>query len=75
MKKRYSMWYTTDYHATCENHKNDMPETAAEPVLRRSQRVKRAPDFYGVRVNVANSQLKEPTTLEKALMKKNGSLP
>ena len=34
---------------------------------RRSQRDKQAPDFYGVRVNVASCEVKEPNTLKEAL--------
>ena len=35
-------------------------------VLRRSERAKRAPDFYGERANVSDSLAREPTTLEEA---------
>ena len=42
-------------------------EVTVQPVLRRSERVKRAPDFYGERANVSDSRAREPTTLEEAL--------
>ena len=41
-------------------------EATMQPVLRRSERAKRAPDFYGERANVSDSQAREPTTLEEA---------
>ena len=42
-------------------------EATVQPVLRRSERAKRAPDFYGERANVSDSRAREPTTLEEAL--------
>ena len=56
-----------DHHVDqviCDDRKSDAPKTSAEPILRRSQREKRAPDFYGNRANVANSQLIEPNSVK-----------
>ena len=41
-------------------------EATVQPVLRRSERAKRAPDFYGERANVSDSQARESTILEEA---------
>ena len=57
-----------DHHVDeiiCDDRKSDAPKTSAEP--RRSQRERRAPDFYGNRANVANSQLIEPNSVKGAL--------
>lgn len=43
-----------------------MTETA-EPVLRRSGRERRTPDYYGQRLVLANSQSTEPVTVKEAL--------
>ena len=37
-----------------------------QPVMRHSERVKRAPDFFGERANVSDSRAREPTILEEA---------
>ncbi len=60
--------YITDHHedeVIYDNHENEIPETTTHPVVRRSQRMKRAPNYYGERVNVINDQVKEPTTMEE----------
>ena len=50
---------------------NDAQEEAPtdcseEPTLRRSSREKRLPEYYGIRVNVADQMPKEPLTVEDA---------
>jgi len=42
-------------------------QPAAEPVLRRSERERRPPDFYGQRANACTQNDQEPTTLQEAL--------
>ena len=42
-------------------------EATVQPVLRLSERAKRAPNFYRERANVSDSRAREPTTLEEAL--------
>jgi hypothetical protein len=42
-------------------------EEQPEPVLRRSERERQPPDYYGVRVNVASEVLNEPTSMTEAL--------
>ena len=42
-------------------------QPAAEPVLRRSERERRPPDFYGERANACTQNDQEPTTLQEAL--------
>ena len=67
-KKQYvELEYATDHEIICDNQDSDMSEAIVEPVARCSQRVRQPPDFYGVRVNVTNAQLEEPTTLEEAI--------
>ena len=65
------MWswstYATNHEIICDNQDSDMSEAIVEPVARCSQRVRRPPDFYGVRVNVNSAQLEEPTTMEEAI--------
>ena len=41
-------------------------ENQNETVLRRSERQKQPPDYYGVRVNLINETLSEPKTIEEA---------
>ena len=53
--------------SVCDDRERDTTKVSTESIIRRSQRVRRAPDFYGARVNVANSQLMEPTSLKEAL--------
>ena len=62
--------FATDHHedeVICDDRERDTTEVSTESIIRRSQRVRRAPDFYGARVNVANSQLMELTSLKEAL--------
>ena len=42
-------------------------DAVAEPVLRRSERDKRTPDYYGDRVSLAYSKSLEPLSLQEAL--------
>ncbi len=70
--------YTNENHedeVISENHEIEIPETTTQTDMRRSERMKRAPDYYGERVNVTNGQSKEPTTLLQVLTKKNGLKP
>ena len=41
-----------------------------QPVLRRSQRERHLPDYYGQWVNMVDDTMKEPTTVKEALMDK-----
>ena len=70
-KEQYvELEFATDHHedeVICDDRERDTTEVSTESIIRRSQRVRRAPDFYGARVNVANSQLMEPTSLKEAL--------
>ena len=64
----------TDYHfvvdfSECEvpSQKQPTSQSVAEPVLRRSERQRRPPDFYGERANACTQSGKDPTTLQEAL--------
>ena len=58
-----------DFHDD-EKHVADKEHTTeerAEPVVRRSNRKKKAPDYYGDWASVTNAELTEPTTVKDAL--------
>ena len=58
-----------DFHDD-ENHvadKEHTTEEGAEPVVRRSNGEKKAPDYYGDWASVTNAELTEPTTVKDAL--------
>ena len=68
--KQYVKLEIIDHHVDeviCDDRKSDAPKTSAEPILRQSQRERRAPDVYGNRANVANSQLIKPNSVKEAL--------
>ena len=53
-----------------EKHRADKEHTTeegAEPVVRRSNREKKAPDYHGDWESVTNAELTEPTTVKDAL--------
>lgn len=56
--------YSSDDEVPTEDTVTD---EATEPVLRRSGRERRRPDYYREQANLANGQLMEPTTVEEAL--------
>ena len=56
--------YSSDDEVPTEDTATD---EATEPVLRRSGRERRRPDYYREQANLANGQLMEPTTVEEAL--------
>ena len=47
--------------------KKHAPEEGAEPVVRRSNREKKVPDYYGDWASVTNAELTEPTTVKDTL--------
>ena len=58
-----------DFHDD-EKHvadKEHTTEEGAEPVVRRSNLEKKAPDYYGDWASVANAELTEPTTVKYTL--------
>ena len=57
---------TDDFSDDHLENKVATSEATVQPVLRCSERAKRAPDFYGERANVSDSRTREPTTLEEA---------
>lgn len=73
-EKRYvELEYTTDHHEDevtseshgSEDHDIDAREATSQQVVRRSERIKRAPDYFGERVNVINDRPSEPATLKE----------
>jgi len=56
--------YSSDDEVPTEDTATD---EATEPVLRRSGRKRRRPDYYREQANLANDQMMEPTTVEEAL--------
>ena len=51
-----------------DDYQNEVcTDTEAEQNLQRSESARRPPDFYGVRINLANDELKQPVTAEEAL--------
>ena len=64
-EKRYVEFnYSSDDEVPTEDTVTD---EATKPVLRRSGRERRRPDYYREQANLANGQLMEPTTVEEAL--------
>jgi len=64
-EKRYVEFnYSSDDEVPTEDTVTD---EATEPVLRRSGRERRRPDYYREQAKIANGQLMEPTTVEEAL--------
>ena len=58
-----------DFHDD-EKHvvdKEHTTEEGTEPVVRRPNREKKAPDYYGDWASVTNAELTEPTTVKDAL--------
>ena len=58
-----------DFHND-EKHvadKEHTTEEGAEPVVRRSNREKKAPDYYGDWASVTNGEITEPTTVKDAV--------
>ena len=50
------------------NEEETVTERPTEPVLRRSRRERRPPDYYVEQSCIANDHLKEPATVEEALV-------
>ena len=61
-----------NFPSDCDDDRPNEEETVTdrptEPVLRRSRRERRPPDYYVEQSYIANDQLKEPATVEEALV-------
>ena len=67
-KQHVELDFTSDSAATIDTSQNEAPSNEVEePALRRSDRKRRPPDYYGVRVNAAHILPKDPVTIEDAL--------
>ena len=55
----------TELVSNLENCPTEQPN--AEPILRRSGRERKTPDFYGTRVNVVSQSPKEPRSIKEAI--------
>ena len=60
--------FSSDCDDDRPNEEETVTDRPTEPVLRRSKRERRPPDYYVEQSYIANDQLKEPATVEEALV-------
>ena len=59
--------FTDNCEMTSDSENCPTEQPIAKSIPRRSERERRPPDFYGVKVNVTNQSPKEPKSIEEAI--------